>query len=487
MKNSGGDTEILQIGDEQGDDVTEEVNLKDKTVEINEDQAGSDPGETHESRPPPEQVLMDEDQARPDSREGGVALAGPDPEPTHNEFMADLYPKVQESLKFPTDEHVILEEPLSSFGTLSSMKNLDDAYTIGDQFINDKATEDEPEKLNLRDLPHKIDEAVRENVKEAVQVALQAPLRDRFRDLPEADMKEMLHQRMFETGSYQSLPEHIALCEALKASMERAQRDEFFAERDKSHKRRRDDQDPPHPPTDSDLSKKKRHDSGASGSLQPPAPQSSAWKTTDTREAPSSSSKQQFGPHSEQPVEDIPMSDTANISDSEDTEEDRPATPEPAWVIPTSHIPDAVNNWANALATTYQAPAENSLLEKTRDMRTFMNYKGRGPALSISKMKAARYHDFGLELLVPEHMRINDICTYDISASYGFEYKHGYTITDSPRAVVFPVSNNEWKIMRFNEIYKFSDGTLTNILEALDYRVKEYKVNQLNLGMNTRF
>ncbi|GKF95538.1 hypothetical protein Tco_0288273, partial [Tanacetum coccineum] len=32
--NSGGDTEILQIGDEQGDDVTEEVNLEDKTAEI---------------------------------------------------------------------------------------------------------------------------------------------------------------------------------------------------------------------------------------------------------------------------------------------------------------------------------------------------------------------------------------------------------------------------------------------------------------------
>ncbi|GJW47750.1 hypothetical protein Tco_0079396 [Tanacetum coccineum] len=81
------------------------------------------------------------------------------------------------------------------------------------------------------------------------------------------------------------------------------------------------------------------------------------------------------------------MQGTTNISDSEDTgsaylpknmprpewlkpipEEDRPATPKPTWVIPTSHIPDAVNNWANALATTYQAPAENSLLDKTRDM-----------------------------------------------------------------------------------------------------------------------
>ncbi|GJV41025.1 hypothetical protein Tco_1419465 [Tanacetum coccineum] len=53
--------------------------------------------------------------------------------------------------------------------------------------------------------------------------------------------------------------------------------------------------------------------------------------------------------------------------------------------------------------------------------------------------------------------------------------------------VVFPVSNNKRKIMRFKEIYKFSNGMLTNILEALDYRVKEYKVNRLNSGMNTRF
>ncbi|GJR29082.1 hypothetical protein Tco_1105314 [Tanacetum coccineum] len=476
-------------------ETSKQENVKEKTVELDQDQVGSDPGETLESRPQPEQVHMEEDQARPDPRISRAALAGPDPEPTHDEFMVDLYPKVQESLKFPTDEHVILEDPLSSTRTLSSMKNLEDAYAIGDQFINDKSTNDEPGKLNveaevvsmvtvpiyqesssapplttkselaervtalekklsdleqtnknldnttrnlgssvynleLRDLPHKINEIVRDNVKEAVQIALQAPLRDHFRDLSEEDMKEMLHQRMFETSSYKSLPEHIALYEALEASMKRAQRDEFLAEKDKSHKRRRDDQDPPPSPLDLDqtggeyedkdedsedlLIKIKiqkilkdilkcfkyivcsylllRHDAGTSGSSQPQTPQSSTLKKSDTREAPSSSFKQQSGPHAEQPVEDIPIEDSDNISDSEDTDsahlpktkqkpewlkpipdDERPATPEPACVILTSHFPNAINNWANALATTYQDPAKNSLLEKTRDMRTFMN------------------------------------------------------------------------------------------------------------------
>ncbi|GKE42535.1 hypothetical protein Tco_1469819 [Tanacetum coccineum] len=161
-------------------------------------------------------------------------------------------------------------------------------------------------------------------------------------------------------------------------------------------------------------------------------------------------------------------------------------------------------------------------------------------------MMAARYPDFGLELLVSEHMWIDDVCTYDISATYGISHwwfnrqkfyidrrdspsrrkevrthmriltvirvkaysRYGSESASSARSsrsstwfrqtyaiyccqtmdlklsdltvVVFPVDNNDRKIMRFNEIYKFSDGTLTRILEALDYRVKEFKVKRLN-------
>nr|GEW52506.1 hypothetical protein [Tanacetum cinerariifolium] len=88
--NSGGDTEILQIEEDQRKDVDNQVNLEEKTTELDQGQDGSDAGKTPESRPQPEH------------------------------------------LKLPADEQVILEEPLSLSGTLSSMKNLDDAYTFGD-------------------------------------------------------------------------------------------------------------------------------------------------------------------------------------------------------------------------------------------------------------------------------------------------------------------------------------------------------------------
>nr|GEX63967.1 hypothetical protein [Tanacetum cinerariifolium] len=69
----------------------------------------------------------------------------------------------------------------------------------------------------------------------------------------------------------------------------------------------------------------------------------------------------------------------------------------------------------------------------------------------------------------------------------GFEYKHDYTVIDSPRAVTFRERYGVQMIMRFNEIHKFSDGTLQQINEALDYQVKEFKINRMNPGLNTRF
>ncbi|GJY25002.1 hypothetical protein Tco_0399728 [Tanacetum coccineum] len=111
--NSEGDTEILNVDEER------------EHVLMEEDQAGSNPGQSH------------------------VVLAGPNPEPMHEEFVDTVYPQVHESSKHTIEEHVHIENPLSSSGTLSSMKNLDDACTFGDQFLNDKPTKEEPGKANV--------------------------------------------------------------------------------------------------------------------------------------------------------------------------------------------------------------------------------------------------------------------------------------------------------------------------------------------------
>ncbi|GKB89421.1 hypothetical protein Tco_0961693 [Tanacetum coccineum] len=272
-------------------------------------------------------------------------------------------------------------------------------------------------------------------------------------------------------------------------------------------------------------------------------------------------------------------------------EEERPATPKPAWTIPSSNKSDVVNktvltqadfegqayevvkafyldvihlqfqmeechkmltaqvNWTNPKGDQVRinvnqplplgGPPGHVTIQPqfffNKDLK-YLRYgsKGSNPTLSISKIKAASYPNFGLELLVPRQIssiltdmilrRVEKmsehICGFSVSSESNhtqdtgmttkaklsseeltskntrlqkkisrtcYKFTHDYTIIESPRAVVFPVDNNDRKIIRFNEIYKFSDGTLTRILEALDYRVKEFKVNRLNSGMNTRF
>ncbi|GJR75262.1 hypothetical protein Tco_0087627 [Tanacetum coccineum] len=55
-------------------------------------------------------------------------------------------------------------------------------------------------------------------------------------------------------------------------------------------------------------------------------------------------------------------------------EEERPATPEPEWTIPSNDYPEPENNWANVYATTYQDPKENKLQRKTGDIGSFIKW-----------------------------------------------------------------------------------------------------------------
>ncbi|GKE82077.1 hypothetical protein Tco_1552077 [Tanacetum coccineum] len=276
-------------------------------------------------------------------------------------------------------------------------------------------------------------------------------------------------------------PKHTALYEDLEASMDCENREEFVDATAKSRKRRRDDQDPPSPPLkDSDQNKKKRHDSDTSASKQSQAQTSLAWKTSDTKEAPSSSSKKKSGPQSKQPVNDVPIPDDVHISDTEDTEaahlpkiktrpdwlkllpeQERPETPKLDWAVPPNDLPEHENKWAMHLPihqVDLANPKGNRVVpdvskplplggppsQVTIQPQYFFNKdlkylisgdKDRRHALSISKLKAAYYQDYRLEELVPS-LWIESEREYDVSAAYGishwwFKRKEFYIIRHS--------------------------------------------------------
>ncbi|GJU90663.1 hypothetical protein Tco_1303086 [Tanacetum coccineum] len=70
------------------------------------------------------------------------------PEQMDEGFIATAYPKVQENFKLTVEEQVVLEEPASSTGTLSSLQHLAKDFIFGDQFFNDKPSDVENEKTN---------------------------------------------------------------------------------------------------------------------------------------------------------------------------------------------------------------------------------------------------------------------------------------------------------------------------------------------------
>ncbi|GJS09993.1 hypothetical protein Tco_0366789 [Tanacetum coccineum] len=111
----------------------------------------SDPEKAHEALAGPDPEPMKEDQTGSDSGKLHVSLAGPNPEHMDDEFLATAYPKVHENLKLITDERVIDDKPESHSGSMSSMKNLDDTFNFGDQFLHDKPTEDDQEKSKVRE------------------------------------------------------------------------------------------------------------------------------------------------------------------------------------------------------------------------------------------------------------------------------------------------------------------------------------------------
>nr|GEY51313.1 hypothetical protein [Tanacetum cinerariifolium] len=53
-----------------------------------------------------------------------------------------------DNLKLPVEEHVNLEEPASSTGTLCSLHHLDKGFNFGDQFLNDKSSDVEKDKTH---------------------------------------------------------------------------------------------------------------------------------------------------------------------------------------------------------------------------------------------------------------------------------------------------------------------------------------------------
>ncbi|GJW78426.1 hypothetical protein Tco_0140108 [Tanacetum coccineum] len=410
------------------------------------------------------------------------------------EFIANL-----------VEENQALETRLDKQGSrINKLETMDLPKMIREQTVK---------FIDSQEINRKINESVKEVVVSSVNNAMRAPLCARFKDLPTSDMKEILLQRMLEENYDKGHANHRVAYEALQDSIRRDESEDFDVDKAQEETKKKSKQDspntppgsppsPPPPPPPPSGASGASGTTGASDSAQappPPPPSSSthqgdqststaapsssktaasaeysAWTTTDTRIKPSittipddlymddetTADEQAYSSGDEVGRDHIP---TVNLRQSwwKPLTEDRPATPEPAWTIPSSDLTMPTNNWASALKSTYAPPPENSLLAQTGDMAIFMDwyYKRQGithltlqdlegPAFEIvkvfhpdvihlqfqmeechklltdqvddtilrladrpcqsPKMKAAYYPDVGLEQLVPDQSGVEE-------------------------------------------------------------------------------
>nr|GEX26846.1 hypothetical protein [Tanacetum cinerariifolium] len=150
-----------------------------------EGQAGPDPGAQAKGHRGSDAGAQDEGQARSNPNENYKGQARPDPgnngaevqsipihvvhagsdrehvdldaadvspqpstEQLDEGFTSTAYLKVQENLKLTVKEQVLLEDPASSSGTLSSLQNLSKDISFGDLFFSDKPSDAENDKAN---------------------------------------------------------------------------------------------------------------------------------------------------------------------------------------------------------------------------------------------------------------------------------------------------------------------------------------------------
>ncbi|GJR94055.1 hypothetical protein Tco_0266229 [Tanacetum coccineum] len=151
---------------------------------------------------------------------------------------------------------------------------------------------------------------------------------------------------------------------------------------------------------------------------------------------------------------------------------------------------DAVRSHMRILSVisikTYERYGYNYLREIVLRRADYNEYK-----ISEKDFKSLHPNDFeDLNILhiqgKLDHLPKQDKVNLHKADASDFPFKEDYTIVFKPRAVIYRDRDDNRKMMRIDEVHKFSDGTLTRIKEKLDFMVKDFKLFKFNKGMENR-
>ncbi|GJU11772.1 hypothetical protein Tco_1134168, partial [Tanacetum coccineum] len=186
------------------------------------------------------------------------------PKKIDEEYTIIAYPNVQENLKLPTEDQVIIEEPASSTKTLSSLQNLDKELSFTNNSLWRSHRKKNLRKPILNQSLH-IGSCTTSNINNnnhnnhnnnissttttsTISKHLRSNAIEAHRDLPTVDLKEILQQQMFEDNSYKAHDVHNDLYEALQKSLELDYSNQGLADQEEDRKMKRKRRESPRTP-----------------------------------------------------------------------------------------------------------------------------------------------------------------------------------------------------------------------------------------------
>nr|GEU60990.1 hypothetical protein [Tanacetum cinerariifolium] len=438
-----------------------------------EGQAGLDPGAQAEGQTRSDAGAQDEGQAGSNPDETSEGQAGPDPGDAGDEVQS-----ISSHVVHAGSNRKHMDLDVADVSPQPSTEQLDEGFTVT-AYLKTRvsqgasaiiATTTDTTKTTTTLLPP---QAQQQSTAEAMM-------------MKRIDIEERLdkHGARLYTLEQLDIPQQVSKAELAQDLAEARKKNKKSRESPKTPPR-----SPPHHPPPPPLPMRPSRALGASGPSQvppPPPPPSSTNQENLEMDADMAPDEQAQSSDDE----DIGSAHIPKVNLTQDwwkpLEEERPATPEPAWSISSSDAPVPTNNWASSLASNYSPPPEDSLFAQTgpafeiikvfqpdvihlqyqmeechklltdsvddpilknnvskplplggppgqvtiqsdfffnKDLK-YLRYgsKGSRPALSISKMKAAYYPDVGLEQMVLDQFWMDEECKYDIVAMYGISH-----------------------------------------------------------------
>nr|GFB82322.1 hypothetical protein [Tanacetum cinerariifolium] len=136
-----------------------------------------------------------------------------------------------------------------------------------------------------------------------------------------------------------------------------------------------------------------------------------------------------------------------------------------------------IMNWLNVDTLTPEllAGPTYELLRGSFNRESALDVYSKRRIIAVTKLKIVEWHDYKHLDWISKRLNLTKPDTYRPDLKRG----EAYTAHSNPKGFIYQNKDKKNRLMRIDELYKFSDGTLNDVCNALDDRLKGIRMQYL--------